>query len=261
MCLWCSDLMEFSVKWSLIMTSDSSPKDQMLNLVSNKEKLFLILVKYFNTSTNVLETIHLLLVSGSELQSLFLTGPSGTGKTLMLAEALKIKLSRLKQKSRAVRVFVTTFAKRTKLLEKYREHYLVNLKDITFTDIQQLCKELNIQSRYFREPQIAMNSVVTSLSKKYSDSVVILLCDEVKNGMSADWSNMKTCHNVIWLLAVNPRSEINKKIKLKIVPPTTDQMLSQYMEIKYRNCIQIRYFSTNKLKLHWTNNMKYFYCF
>ena len=86
-------------------------------------------------------------------------------------------------------------------------------------------------------------SVVTSLSKKYSDSVVILLCDEVKNGMSADWSNMKTCQNVIWLLAVNPRSDINKKIKLKIVPPTTDQVLSHYMEIKYRNCIQIRYYT------------------
>ena len=44
------------------------------------------------------------------------------------------------------------------------------------------------------------------LSEEYSDSTVIILCDEVRNAESEDWSDMETCDNVIWLLAINPRS-------------------------------------------------------
>ena len=86
-----------------------------------------------------------------------------------------------------------------------------------------------------------MNNVVRSLSDKYTDSLVILLCDEVECYKSADWSNMETCHNVIWLMAINPRryGDVGDG-NMKIVPPTSDDVLYQQLLVKYRNCHQIR---------------------
>ena len=68
--------------------------------------------------------------------SLFLTGSAGTGKTLVLSEALKIKLSKLKHNGKDVKIFVTTYGyDDTELLDKYRTHYLVNIENINFTNI------------------------------------------------------------------------------------------------------------------------------
>ena len=179
----------------------------------------------------------LISVSRPEEVCVFLTGSAGTGKTLMLSEALKIKLSRLRNRGTDVKIFVTTFHRYdTELLDKYRSHYLVNIDNINFTDIKQLCDDLNIEYDQY-EPQSTMNNVVRSLSDKYTDSTVILLCDEVQCMRSPDWSNMKTCHNVIWLLAINPYSN---GADMNIVYPTSDDVFSQQLQIKYRNCHQIR---------------------
>ena len=159
----------------------------------------------------------------------------------MLSEALKIKLSKLKHRGADVKIFVTTYNEIQKeLLDKYRQQYLANMGDIIFTNIPQLCGDLNIKYNieyYWSEPQSTMTNVVRSLSDKYTDSLVILLCDEVECWDSSDWSNMETCHNVIWCMAINPRSNC---FDMKIVPPTSDDVLSQQLQFKYRNCHQIR---------------------
>ena len=169
---------------------------------------------------------------------MFLTGSPGTGKTMMLSEALKIKLSKLKHRGADIKIFVTTFhARNTELLDKYKRDYLVNMGDIIFTDIPQLCADLNFKYDY-KEPQSTMNNVVRSLSDKYPDSLVILLCDEVRCWESPDWSNMETCHNVILLMAINPSSRGDSD--MKIVYPTSDDVSSQQLQVNNRNCFQIR---------------------
>ena len=178
-------------------------------------------------------------VSRPDTDCVFLTGSAGTGKTLTLSEALKIKLSKLKLRGTDVQIFVVSFGTLpTELLDKYREEYLSNIENIVFTNIKQLCGDLNIRFDEWA-PQSTMNNVVRSLSDKYAESHVILLCDEVECYESSDWSNMETCHNVIWLLAINPRSRFGD-VNTKIVPPTFDDVLSQQLLIKYRNCHQIR---------------------
>ena len=116
--------------------------------------------------------------------------------------------------------------------------YLVNIENINFSDMTKLCGDLNIEYDK-RQPQSTMNNVVRSLSNKYTDSTVILLCDEVQCYESPDWSNMETCHNVIWLLAINPRSN-SYDGNMNIVYPTSDDVLCQQLQVKYRNCHQIR---------------------
>ena len=168
---------------------------------------------------------------------MFLTGSAGTGKTLMLSEALKIKFAKLKQRGADVKMFVTTFySHHTELLDKYKHHYLVNMGNIHFTDMEQLCDDLNIEFDKY-DPQSTINNLVRSLSDRYPDSLVILLCDEVQCSESPDWSNMKTCHNVTWLVAINPRSDGGS---MNIVYPTSENVLSKQLYIKYRNCVQIR---------------------
>ena len=170
-------------------------------------------------------------------------GSAGTGKTLMLSEALKIKSSKLKHRGADVKIFVTVSSSYyTELLDKYRKNYLVNMEDIIFTSMQQLCDDLNI--KYIStESQSTMTNVVRSLSNKYSESLVILLWDEVWcwTSEAADWRNLKTCRNVIWLIAINPSSNGSYGgDKMKIVPPASDNVLSQQLQVKYRNCHQIR---------------------
>ena len=172
----------------------------MRRSVNNRKKLFIKLVEISSSS---LFKDFLISVSCPEEDCLFLTGSAGTGKTLMLSEALKIKLSKLKHRGADVKIFITTYSSsNTELLDKFRQHYLINIEDINFTDMPQLCRDLNIEYDYM-DPQSTMNNVVRSLSDKYTDSLVILLCDEVECWGSPDWSNMETCHNVIWCMAIN----------------------------------------------------------
>ena len=60
---------------------------------------------------------------------LFLWGSSGTGKTVLSLETLKIKLSHFKSQNKTVRVIVTQFynsSDDTILLENIRQKYLIN---------------------------------------------------------------------------------------------------------------------------------------
>ena len=131
-------------------------------------------------------------------------GSAGTGKTLMLTEALKIKISRLKENGK-LKIFVTTFRETyTELQDKYKNHYLANLRqNITFTTIPSLCADLKIEFHKSR-PQQTLNLMLQLLSEEYSDSTVIILCDEVRNAKllldfvfdldnsGKSWSNIKT---------------------------------------------------------------------
>ena len=167
-----------------------------------------------------------------------MTGSAGTGKTLLLAEALKIKLAMLRTNGASVIIFVTTYGTHdTELLAKYREHYLVNMKDVNCMPLEKLCDGLNVRySKY--EPEQTLDLVVSSLSTRYCDSVVLFICDEVKS-MSSDWRRMETRENVIWFLAVNPRSNTND-LNLSIKPPASPEVLSEKLLVKYRNCHEIR---------------------
>ena len=73
-------------------------------------------------------------------------GSAGTGKTLILCEALKIKLSQLLSQGRRVRILATTFSDSatTELLNNFRTKYLVNMKNIEVMGWRELCRELNI---------------------------------------------------------------------------------------------------------------------
>ena len=172
-------------------------------------------------------------------------GSAGTGKTLILCEALKIKLSQLLSQGRRVRILATGFHddKTTKLLNNFRTKYLVNMKNIEVMDLEKLSLELNIRFRYC-SPRDTLNRVITSLSDKYPDVVTLLLIDEVypsdNKQTTPDWRQLEVRENVIWLLGLSPRA--TKATSIEVLPPANSSVLTQALIYKHRNCPQIRNF-------------------
>ena len=174
-------------------------------------------------------------------------GSAGTGKTLILCEALKIKLSQLLSQGRRVRILATTFDdwSTIELLNNFRTKYLVNMKDIEVMSLEELCRHLNIEYNLFT-PRDTINRVITSLSDKYPDEITLLLLDEVypcsgySETRTPDWRDLEVRENVIWLLGLSPGADY--ATSTDVLPPVNSSVLTRHLVIKHRNCPQIRNF-------------------
>ena len=142
---------------------------------------------------------------------LFLWGSSGTGKTVLSLETLKIKLSHFKSQNKTVRVIVTQYwtFRDPFLLENIRQKYLTNISDVQLLPLYDVCQELNIQwDRY--NPRDLINKVIVSLSSAKTHDVTIFLCDEIwpcwDDGQTTpDWRDVMTPDNVQWILSLRPQ--------------------------------------------------------
>ena len=191
-------------------------------------------------------------VEGKPESCLFVWGSSGTGKTLILTEALKIKLSKLLRMGKRVKIMATTFANETELLIlKYVEKYLVNMKDVEVMDLEKLCDDLNIEYDIWR-PRETVNRVIRSLSDSSDQNVTtLLLIDEVMpstgSGSGAgilslgtpDWRDLAVRENVVWLLGLSPNTP-NDASSTEVLPPENSSVLTRHLVHKHRNCPQIR---------------------
>ena len=174
---------------------------------------------------------------------LFLWGSSGTGKTLLSLETLKIKLSHFKSQNKTVKVIVTTFNHfETLLLENIRQKYLVNISDVQILSLECLCQELNIQ---FDEdsPRDTVNEVISSLSSTKTHDITIFLCDEIppccyEGQTTPDWRYVITPDNVQWILSFNPKGHSNETINL--TPPSISSIVERKLIHGHRNAYLIR---------------------
>ena len=81
---------------------------------------------------------------------LFVWGSAGTGKTLILVEALKIKMSKLLHMDKTVRILATNFGGNSFLEDKFVEKYFVNIENVEVTDLvrNQIWKEYMNETDY-----------------------------------------------------------------------------------------------------------------
>ena len=166
------------------------------------------------------------------MTSLFVWGSAGTGKTLMLMEALKIKLSKLLSQGRKVRVLATTFGNQPELQKKFSDKYLVNMKDIEVMELSELCGKLNI--KYDNKPLDTVNRVIRSLSDSSDDTVTLLLIDEVRPcsvGQPPDWRDLEVKDNVILLLGLSPIA--NMASSTEVLPPENNSVLTRHLVHKH----------------------------
>ena len=175
---------------------------------------------------------------------LFLWGSSGTGKTVLSLETLKIKLSHFKSQNKTLRVIVTQFYtfRDSFLLENIRQKYLTNISDVEILPLEDLCEELNIQFDW-SNPRDTINKVIVSLSSAKTHDVTIFLCDEIRpcylrGQTDPDWRDVMTPDNVQWILSFNPRGYSEETINL--TPPSHSSVVERKLIHGHRNAYLIR---------------------
>ena len=175
---------------------------------------------------------------------LFLWGSSGTGKTVLSLETLKIKISHFKSQNKTVKVIVTQFwPTDTLLLENIRQKYLINISDVQILPLKQLSQELNIQWN-LEHPRDLINNVISSLSSAKTHDITIFLCDEIfpsdnVGQTTPDWRDVMTPDNVQWILSFRPTGISKETINL--TPPSQSSVVLERKLIHgHRNAYQIR---------------------
>merc|ERR1719367_1456455 len=111
-------------------------------------------------------------------KNVFLWGTSGSGKTLMLAEALKMKISQLRREGKQdVRVIVAAMFARDALMKDLQEKYLPDIAKESFMGLSELARKLNVKID-FDHPQSTMSNIIAAQDSQ-SSSHTIILVDEV----------------------------------------------------------------------------------
>ena len=174
--------------------------------------------------------------------NVFLWGFSGSGKTAIAMETVKIKVSHCKEKNKSVRVIVTQYTRRcnVQLLTNIRE-YFKNI-EVNILPLHQLCKDLNCKW-VMSQPKEMINAVIRSLSSDKTDQLTIFVCDEVppcrSDGQTTpDWTDLATADNVEWILSIRPTCSSKETINLK--PPSDPSILERKLLHAHRNSYQIR---------------------
>ena len=113
-------------------------------------------------------------------------GSPGTGKTIMAIEAAKIKFSKLITKTRMLSMLVTTdHPTKEKLLLQQMKNYLSNSSlDPSYIDLDLVCqiyKIFNENECISQDPVNKINGVTSTISRIYSNRIVILLVDEMRS--------------------------------------------------------------------------------
>ena len=144
----------------------------------------------------------------------FLWGTSGSGKTLLLAEALKMKISQLKREGKQVRVIISAMTNTEFLMKDLEAKYLPDLAgddNARFISLPDLARELKCEHDT-AHPQLYIEKILSSLSSQHSPSSphTILLVDEVnpmskdekeKDSCTADWSKLTNRDGVDCLIS------------------------------------------------------------
>ena len=130
---------------------------------------------------------------------MFLWGFSGSGKTAIAMEAVKIKVSHCKEKNKSVRVIVTVFTWAAHQLLTNMKEYLQNI-DVQIQTLAQLCNDLDLEFDLC-QPKETVNAVIRSLSSDETDQLTIFVCDEIEpcrieGQTTLDCTDVATADNV-----------------------------------------------------------------
>ena len=175
---------------------------------------------------------------------LFVWGSAGTGKTLILVEALKIKMSKLLHMDKTVRILATNFGGNSFLEDKFVEKYFVNIENVEVIDLEKYCKKYMKETDYVLEkPCETVNRVITSLSESRNHDFTIILIDEVlpcdEGQPKPEWGDLIVKDNVIWLLGLSPNF-LGTHNSAKVEPPKNSSVVCRELVYRHRNCPQIR---------------------
>ena len=175
-------------------------------------------------------------------RNIFLWGSHGAGKTLLLVEALLMKISQYRREGRQVEVIVTSFEAYSSddpLMKDFIEKYLFSLvqqDNVRIVPCRVLCEELGIKYD-FGQPQSTLTSLLPRLAA--SPPLTLLLEDETPPG-GGNWTSFQPCDNLDFMIALAPWSRGSGRV-YQVTPPADQQLvLTRQLLTPHRNCHQIR---------------------
>ena len=181
-------------------------------------------------------------VAEKKPRNIFLWGSSGAGKTLLLIEALLMKISQYRREGRQVEVIVTSFYANSSdnvLLIDFREKYLSSLAkqaNVRIISLTVLCAVLGIKYDWAK-PQSTLTNLIRRLAAR--PPLTLLLVDETKPG-GGDWAAFQPCNNIDFMIALSPFS-YDGEAMYQVTPPADQQLvLSRRLLTPHRNCHQVR---------------------
>jgi hypothetical protein len=145
-------------------------------------------------------------VAEKKPRNIFLWGSSGSGKTLLLIEALLMKISQYRREGRHLEVIATSYqAVRSDdaLMKDFREKYLSSLADqdnVRIVPCRVLCQEQDVEYDW-DQPQSTLASLLPHLAA--SPPLTLLLVDETQPG-GGDWAAFQPCDNLDFMIALMP---------------------------------------------------------
>ena len=203
------------------------------------------------------------LVASKKAKNVFLWGSSGTGKTVMLAEAVKIRASQCKQEGKDVRVIISTSSSLSEGAPLWRDLQQMYLKDIPgimsirfVKNLAKLSKELNADPS-IGHPQAQIQNILAALSQD-SSVHTILVADEVwpdtthykgrKTGCKlcvegVDWGSLAPSDGVDLFMALSTLCmgvSGHRHQDFNIVPPRHPEIQPWKLDTPHRNSPAIR---------------------
>lgn len=200
------------------------------------------------------------MVAAQKAKNIFVWGSSGTGKTVMLAEAVKIRVSQYKQQGKDVRVIISTSNTLSEGAPLWRDLQEMYLKDITGIKSIRFVKNLTKLAMELKadpaagHPQTQIGNIVAALSQDTSVHT-ILVADEVwpqgihgrgkKEGCKlcvegVDWGALAPSDGVDLFMALSTLSMGFLSRPVEIVPPRHPDIQPWKLNTPHRNSAAIR---------------------
>ncbi len=197
----------------------------------------------------------LLEIAKKQPKLVMIQGNFGTGKTILLMEALRIKLSQYKESKQKVKVIVTSDTKQKALIEYLKNNYMFESFDIEYYDCLKDVKvndDLGIvgQINSIADMNACVRRIKNSVNKNHQPKTkdnnkrltvkagkVILVIDEFFIKVKQDWNKFETHPTVDVLIAFHPR----KDKSFQFVPPKTEKsnVFCCSLDTMYRNSYEV----------------------
>ena len=207
------------------------------------------LLKEIGMRFNELSFFDIILISVDKpvRTNVLVRGGPGSGKTIMIVEGAKVKISKLvEQGTTNLKVIVSSHqvSDEPLLLEKLeRDFSACDLREVEviFSDLPKICREENITTK---NPIDKINQVTAKLSEDNPDKMIILIVDEMEPveeiamTETRDWGGLEVRENLVWLIALQPMGWWNESVK---VPEDSEYVLSRQLIYRYRMSQAIRF--------------------
>ena len=192
-------------------------------------------------------------VAETQPRNVFLWGPPGSGKTLLAAEVVKMKISHY---YRQMKLELTEFNQKVKvIITAYASVPLpllfIDLQDETFLELRkqfnfsffllsELCEEMEVPWLPY-EPQKCIENLLEHRLSKLHFEKFILFIDEVNPGYPADWSDFNPNYeNVDCILSMRyeySQNNVNHVgTTFQIKPPSNQELTLSHELLKRYRC-------------------------